>query len=747
MEPILGKSTIIFLPIIDLSPTDPTCIYTTLKFVIDQAKSLNIKTPVLTFDQPLWLKATEIKNCKSMDIVLILGGFHLMMSFMGSIGSLMKGSGLSEALSTCYGINAIEHMMSGKAVSRALRGHFLATSALQTKLLTPLFPSSDFEEDKGDGEIDNFDIDFDVYNEFERENDIEIDDQENTIEDEDAEQNEDKDNLPFDTLSLEDLTNLEKLGENLINHPQDAEKFLAESETIQKLIESHESYVNLLQSKSRTAKFWLQYQRYVNVLKCFIKAERTGNWSLHLDALSNMINLFAATGHINYAKCARLHLQNMLELENNHPWVYEKFAVHGFHTIRRTDHFWAGIWSDLAIEQVLMRSLKSRGGLTRGRGVTESVRLIWLKTMHCCAEIHNSMISLAKLLHVTSEQHVELGASRKRRDNNDLQKITNWFSAHNPFLVNEPSLKSLSTGLIATEEIDCDEAEKVGENIQKTLDNITIEEAKVSRKSAIKTLDTLQTGISIDEKTVYIDPLILFTRLAAIIQRDGCVIDYFNYELTPEPTSLFKGGLMRKAAKSSLRNHILKKADGNVSSSSASCVVDGGALLHKIKWTQGSTFQDIIKSYLDYIRVRFREYQNLCIVFDGYDDEMSIKATEHSRRSAQLSSSNVDVTEKMILTSNREVFLRNQINKKNFIKLLCQVLTQSGIDTLQSKGDADVLIVKKSLEEAVRNDVDVVAEDTDILILLLHHWKINMNEIFFNTELKVNQGKVSFFCL
>ena len=58
---------------------------------------------MVTFDQPLWLKATEIANAKSMNIVLILGGFHLMKSFMGSIGSLMKGSGLSEALATCYG--------------------------------------------------------------------------------------------------------------------------------------------------------------------------------------------------------------------------------------------------------------------------------------------------------------------------------------------------------------------------------------------------------------------------------------------------------------------------------------------------------------------------------------------------------------------------------------------------------------------------------------------------------------------
>lgn len=75
--PYPGKSTIAFLPIIDYSPTDPTCIYTTLEFVIDQENSLNIRTPVLTFDQPLWLKATEIANCKSINAVLIFEGFHL----------------------------------------------------------------------------------------------------------------------------------------------------------------------------------------------------------------------------------------------------------------------------------------------------------------------------------------------------------------------------------------------------------------------------------------------------------------------------------------------------------------------------------------------------------------------------------------------------------------------------------------------------------------------------------------------
>ena len=119
------KSEVLLLPIIDLSPSDDSCVYSTLVYIQGQAERLNIPTPCITFDQPLWLKAVEIIRAKSLNIVCRLGGFHTLMSFMGSIGSMMKGSGLEEALGTVYGQNAVTHMISGKAVSRALRGHFL----------------------------------------------------------------------------------------------------------------------------------------------------------------------------------------------------------------------------------------------------------------------------------------------------------------------------------------------------------------------------------------------------------------------------------------------------------------------------------------------------------------------------------------------------------------------------------------------------------------------------------------------
>ena len=132
-------------------------------------------------------------------------------------------------------------------------------------------------------------------------------------------------------------------------------------------------------------------------MKDYISAERTGNWHLHLQTVQKMINLFAATAHINYAKSAKLHLQNMTELQQKHPWLYKQFSQYGFHTIRRSDKFWAGLWSDLIIEQVLMRSLKSRGGITRGRGISESVRITWIGTIHHCANVHDAASNFTNL--------------------------------------------------------------------------------------------------------------------------------------------------------------------------------------------------------------------------------------------------------------------------------------------------------------------------------------------------------------
>ena len=205
------------------------------------------------------------------------------------------------------------------------------------------------------------------------------------------------------------------------------------------------NHKRLLESKSRTANLWLQYMKYIEILKLFIRAQRTGDWNSHLIAAVQMLNLFAATGHSSYAKSTRLYLQMMSDLPQNHPWLHDQFMSKGYHTVRRSDRFWSGFWTDLSIEQIMMRTIKSRGGLTRGRGFTESVRILWVYSMHKCASMHQSRSELTGLKQTTSEQHVDMGRTRIKRNFNDLSAMVSWIKSHDPFDMSDLTLRSIFT--------------------------------------------------------------------------------------------------------------------------------------------------------------------------------------------------------------------------------------------------------------------------------------------------------------
>ena len=67
---------------------------------------------------------------QKLEIVVRLGGFHFLKSFLGCIGYIMEGSGLAEAMSVVYGPNTVKYIMKGAAYSKALRAQFLTDAAL-----------------------------------------------------------------------------------------------------------------------------------------------------------------------------------------------------------------------------------------------------------------------------------------------------------------------------------------------------------------------------------------------------------------------------------------------------------------------------------------------------------------------------------------------------------------------------------------------------------------------------------------
>ena len=126
-----GGSSFLFLPMVDLNPGDLTCINSTLQYISSHARRHNV-TSIVTFDQPFWLKQV-LQQTDISSIVVYLGGLHTLMSFLGAIDHIMAGLGLEELLECIYAGTTVTHMLSGKAISRAVRGHTLVSGAIHTQ--------------------------------------------------------------------------------------------------------------------------------------------------------------------------------------------------------------------------------------------------------------------------------------------------------------------------------------------------------------------------------------------------------------------------------------------------------------------------------------------------------------------------------------------------------------------------------------------------------------------------------------
>ena len=551
------------------------------------------------------------------------------------------------------------------------------------------------------------------------------------------------DNAQLRQLKQDEVDELKDIYECLENDYEEGMRRLRSSTTFNLVSNMLDNLKEELRKHSRTAKLWLNYIGYVNVLKQFIRAERCCDWELHLNALEKMLNLFAATGHLNYAKCARLHHQEMRELKTKYPFVYQCFKEKGYHTVRRSDKYWAGLWTDLTIEQVLMRSTKSRGGITRGRGISESVRLVWLGSMHRRAGVHDAMASLTKLNWVSSEQHVELATSRRQRDMKDMNSFTSWLESHNPFDTTSKELRSISSGLTASEDdsINCDDAENVGRKLQEKLDGACFENVSMKRSEKIRSLTHLRDTVKVQNEKIMFDPFVLFGRLSLLVQNQEDAAAQFMYELAQEPPSLYKNGLMRKPSKSALRQNLVKDSP-NCKEQCDFTVIDGSALLYQVPWLPNSMYDDIANQYTEHILEKYGKGENISVIFDGYEDPLSPKAHEHVRRSG-LCSADVNVRDSsMKVTTSRKLFLKNTNNKKELIKILSCRFSEKNIGTDQSEGDADVLTVKNALEVAHSKQVCVVSDDTDVLVLLMYHWRATMRDVVFSTTKTVNKKKV-----
>ena len=99
--------------------------------------------------------------------------------------------------------------------------------------------------------------------------------------------------------------------------------------------------------KSMIAEHWINNLiRPVFLMMMFVRAEREGEFPLHLYACHQMIPYFFAAGHNNYARYGLCYLLTMPRLP---PTILNQF-MNREHVLRHREGIWNGIWSDMMIE-------------------------------------------------------------------------------------------------------------------------------------------------------------------------------------------------------------------------------------------------------------------------------------------------------------------------------------------------------------------------------------------------------------
>ena len=130
------KTNIVYLPLIDMPPADPSTMFTAMVKAQNISKEVGQEYVVFTCDQQLYRISLQVQwdNPDILNnVYLRLGGMHLLMSYVGSVGTLMAETGLEEVLSAAFG--GVAKMLTGKRFPQNVRALRLTVE----ELLRPIF--------------------------------------------------------------------------------------------------------------------------------------------------------------------------------------------------------------------------------------------------------------------------------------------------------------------------------------------------------------------------------------------------------------------------------------------------------------------------------------------------------------------------------------------------------------------------------------------------------------------------------
>ena len=739
-------TTVGMAPILNATADEYGTITTIINRFIQLSRYLGQRHAIVFFDQPLYAKAKEIvwASEEYSNVVVLLGGLHITFNFLRAIGQQMENAGLDDVWveSEIFGQNAVKSIMDGKHYYRAIQGHIWAYEALSR-------------------------IKFEAFLDWLQQQTPELHQE-----------------LVVHRSAVSAL--FQKHGartrdECLLNAVTACNELLDRTEYVEKAEEFH----TMLKQNSNNA-FWLQYLEMVEILFSFVRANRDGDWLLHLDSFAAMLPWLTIYDHVNYARWGPVYLADMRELAQTSPEVHEEFLAGNFVVKRHAGRF-NQVPVDQATEWVNKVCKLSNGiiGITRNDTARDRFCTTWSER----SQISEDTLHLFGLCNDDSEGDFSTRKdglpSKMTRDWDAMSKLEAQFRRFKVFTTfdqdNTPlavtQLKSLTTNDIATEEIAADlltanerGKDAVLKNVKERLVEKSVPFFHRQKKQKSKTFATLYETPVQDKKqkvtkTIKADRQ-LMQRLFNASQA-GRVVDLhkvLKHELSAVPSSLANTDkTMHSTQKSALLPLLttglgIEKVKGAPETTGKTCIIiDGHALIQSLgKPPKCKTFGDYANTFKKTVVQQFRgTVSRIDVVFDQYRP-LSIKSTTRSKRAGQtrpirkvINRDDLPLpqawTNFIALGENKEdlaLYLSGKLATHNDTvnEIVVGGSNPNGFSTTKgiiamlnaNHEEADTRIILHALEaiDASYDNIIVKCRDTDVLLLLLHFTRDKLCQVW-----------------
>ena len=186
----------------------------------------------------------------------------------------------------------------------------------------------------------------------------------------------------------DEIVKLCKLKVNLAEYDSRKSKAtmceIQETGALNKLLDAFSLFSERCSEKFEMCRYsWENYLQIIETIKNLVKADRDGDFLLHVKTVGDLCSIFTGGDGIHYMRCASFYHELLKGLKEKHPQLYGRF-LQGDIVIKTKEGAFNAVLADMKLKQTIQRSSKSSHriiGQTRALNYVTQWQLLYHETL------------------------------------------------------------------------------------------------------------------------------------------------------------------------------------------------------------------------------------------------------------------------------------------------------------------------------------------------------------------------------